>query len=247
MEYRSQQSLSSTSGPTEVTTHHQYKTDGIEESKLSPSAFHQFSTWFREAQASTQVPEPEAMVLGTAKVINGTARPSSRVVLLKRFDHSGFVFYSNYTSRKGGEMESNPWASLTFYWYAMHRSVRISGRVEKLSQEDTARYFNSRPLGSRVGAIASPQSQTIAHRQELEDKVRSVEQQLDIPGAAGLDGEAKSYSHDTQISPPTYWGGYLVVPYEMEFWMGRANRLHDRFRYAPLFVLIMANPSQIYP
>jgi pyridoxamine-phosphate oxidase len=221
---------------TEIKSHNQYKTDGFDKSDLHPSAFAQFRAWFDEASGHVDVKEPEAMTISTTALVQHQgktiARPSSRVVLLKRVDDRGFVFFSNYESRKGGELRNNPFIALTFYWYALHRSVRVCGRVERLSQAENDEYFNSRPLGSRIGAIASPQSQPIEDRATLEMRVHNVEEQHGVPGAAGLaDDKGTGQTHeDRHVDVPPYWGGYRVIPDEVEFWMGRQNRLHDRFR-----------------
>lgn len=217
---------------TAITSHNQYQTEGLERDQLSPSPIVQFNDWFKHA-SENGVHEPEAMTISTARVdrTTGIARPSSRVVLLKQVDPAGFLFFSNYTSRKGQEMEGNPYASLAFYWKELHRSVRVCGRVEKLSAKESKEYYDSRPLGSRVGAWASPQSQPIASREELEGKVRAVEDKFGIPGAAGLDQGKKYEGEEKDVPLPDFWGGYRIVPDEVEFWCGRPNRLHDRFRY----------------
>ncbi|TKY85498.1 hypothetical protein EX895_005660 [Sporisorium graminicola] len=217
---------------TAIMTHNQYKTSGLERDELSPSPIVQFNSWFKHA-AENGVPEPEAMTISTVALQNGVARPSSRVVLLKQVDSQGFLFFSNYSSRKGRELEGNPYASLAFYWKELSRSVRVCGRVEKLSAQESKQYYDSRPLGSRIGAWASPQSSTIASRQELEDKVKAVEDRFGVPGAAGLN-EANKWQGDEKavdVPLPDFWGGYRIVPDEVEFWCGRPNRLHDRFRY----------------
>ncbi|PWZ03850.1 pyridoxamine 5'-phosphate oxidase [Testicularia cyperi] len=215
---------------TSITSHHQYKTDGLERDELQTSPIAQFNAWFKHA-IDQGVQEPEAMTVSTVDTSSGVPRPSSRVVLLKQVDSQGFLFFSNYTSRKGREIEANPYASLAFYWRDLHRSVRVCGRVERLSQQDSKKYYDSRPLGSRIGAWASPQSSTISSRGELEQKVHDIECKFGVPDAAGLD-EGKSYTGpDKDIPLPDYWGGYRIVPDEIEFWCGRPNRLHDRFKY----------------
>lgn len=217
---------------TAITSHNQYRTSGLELDDLSPSPIVQFNRWFQHANENG-VTEPEAMTISTVAIENGVARPSSRVVLLKQVDEQGFLFFSNYSSRKGRELEANPYASLTFYWKQLSRSVRVCGRVEKLSAQESKAYYDSRPLGSRIGAWASPQSSTIVSRQELEDKVKEVESKFRVPGAAGLD-EANKWQGDEKrvdVPLPDFWGGYRIVPDEVEFWCGRPNRLHDRFRY----------------
>lgn len=219
---------------TAITSHNQYKTSGLERDELSPSPIVQFNQWFKHA-AENGVPEPEAMTISTVAVdkATGVARPSSRVVLLKQVDPEGFLFFSNYSSRKGRELEGNPYASLAFYWKELSRSVRVCGRVEKLSHSESKQYYDSRPLGSRIGAWASPQSTTISSRQELEQKVKDVEAKFNVPNAAGLEEGKKFQGDEKQVDVPLpdFWGGYRIVPDEVEFWCGRPNRLHDRFRY----------------
>lgn len=224
--------VTATDTTTEIKTHNQYKTSGLDESNLSPSALSQFHKWFREALDHPDIPEPESMTVSTVALseTGGPPRPSSRVVLLKKLDERGFLLYSNYHSRKGQEIAKNPWIALTFYWYPLHRSVRVCGRVEKLSREENQRYFDSRPVGSRIGAISSPQSQVIKSRSELEEIVKGNERKFDAVGAAGLDGSEPPELAEKAIEVPDYWGGFRVVPDEVEFWMGRSNRLHDRFR-----------------
>ena len=219
---------------TSITTHNQYTTSGLERDELSPSPIVQFNRWLKHA-SENGVPEPEAMTISTVAVdaATGVARPSSRVVLLKQVDEHGFLFFSNYSSRKGRELESNPYASLAFYWKELSRSVRVCGRVEKLTQEESKQYYDSRPLGSRIGAWASPQSTTISSRNELEQKVKDVENKFNVPNAAGLDPDNKWQGDESKVDVPLpeFWGGYRIVPDEVEFWCGRPNRLHDRFRY----------------
>ncbi|SNX87274.1 related to pyridoxamine-phosphate oxidase [Melanopsichium pennsylvanicum] len=219
---------------TAITSHNQYKTDGLERDQLSASPIVQFNNWFKHA-SENGVPEPEAMTISTVALDKtaGIARPSSRVVLLKQVDPQGFLFFSNYTSRKGKELESNPYASLAFYWKELSRSIRVCGRVEKLTSEQSKEYYDSRPLGSRIGAWASPQSSTIGSRKELEQKVKNVESKFGVPFAAGLE-EGNKFQGDEKavdVPLPDFWGGYRIVPDEVEFWCGRPNRLHDRFRY----------------
>lgn len=166
--------------------------------------------------------------------------PSSRVVLLKSIHpKEGLTFYSNYNSRKAREMESNPFVSCTFYWRETSQSVRVLGKARKVDKQESQEYFDSRPVGSRIGAWASPQSTTIASRQELEDKVREQEKHFDVPDAAGL-GANKPHYENAKIPVPDHWGGYRIEPFEIEFWCGRPNRLHDRFRS-------VANPHNVTP
>ena len=213
---------------TKITTHNQYSTTGLHETELTSSPMEQFEKWFQHA-VSEKVAEPEAMTLSTTTP-GPPPRPSARVVLLKQIDSKGFLFFSNYASRKGGELEKNPYCALTFFWQPLSRSVRVCGRVERLTPEESKAYFDSRPLGSRIGAWASPQSTKIENREQLENLVRAKERELGVPGAAKLT-QAESYQgEDKDIPLPDYWGGYRVVPDEIEFWAGRPNRLHDRFR-----------------
>lgn len=223
-------------GGTAVTGHHQYVTDGMDPSTLAPTPMAMFQTWFQEAM-DAGVPEPEAMTLSTTALPDASApaastsqadkdkwsvnapRPSSRTVLLKGIDERGFFFYSNYSSRKGDELAANPWCALSFYWPTMHRAIRVVGRAERVPKSVSQTYFDSRPIGSRIGAWASPQSQVIASRESLETLVAACEREFDSP------------TDKSHIPVPAHWGGYLVVPDEVEFWTGRMSRLHDRFRY----------------
>ena len=189
----------------------EYETQGLSERDLASDPFAQFQLWFGQAVAAG-VPQPNAMSLATVGL---DGRPAARMVLLKGLDEQGFVFYSNYESRKGAELAAKPWAALLFYWVELHRQVRIEGQVARVSAEESDAYFASRPLGSQIGASASPQSQVIAGRDALDARVRELE-------AAYAD----------QAPPrPAYWGGYRVIPTSIEFWQGRLNRLHDRLRY----------------
>lgn len=170
-----------------------------------------FTEWLNEALAS-DVLQANAMTLAT---VSAAGRPAARVVLLRGFDASGFCFYTNYESRKGQELAQNPWAALLFWWGPLSRQIRIEGPVEKLTLAESDAYFNSRPRGSRLGAMASPQSQPIDSRQVLEARLQELEAQY---------GE-------TEPERPPFWGGYRVRPQRMEFWQSGANRLHDRFCY----------------
>ncbi|PWN44988.1 pyridoxamine 5'-phosphate oxidase [Ceraceosorus guamensis] len=218
-----------------ITTHDQYHNAGLSKSDLPRSPISLFHAWFEEAKKA-DILAPETMTLSTASLMQGSqgithARPSSRVVLLKTLDQRGFIFFTNYSSRKSGELQSNPWCSLTFYYdQPLHRSVRVCGKAEKLGTDESQAYFDTRPLGSRIGAHASPQSQVISDRRELEERVQSVEHRFEVPGAAGLHG-APPPDEGKKIPVPEYWGGWRVIPDEIEFWLGRENRLHDRFRY----------------
>lgn len=183
-----------------------YEKNVLLESELAATPLQQFSRWFEEALQSGAV-EPTAMTLATC---DGQGRPSARIVLLKGYDERGFVFYTNYQSRKGTELAGNPYASLLFFWPSLERQVRIEGRVGKVSAEESTAYYDSRPLGSRIGAWASPQSQPIS-RGALEARAREFAQSL---------GE--------HPSRPEHWGGYRLEPDRVEFWQGRPSRLHDR-------------------
>jgi pyridoxamine 5'-phosphate oxidase len=190
-----------------------YALKSLDEKDVLPDPFAQFSVWMNEA-LSAKLPEPTAMTLATAAPVAGGHQPTARIVLLKGVDPRGFMFFTNYTSRKGREMAANPLAGLLFFWVELEREVRIDGRIEKVAAAESDEYFASRPLLSRIGAHASPQSQVLRDRAELEARF-----------------EQKGREFGENVPRPEHWGGYRLVPEEIEFWQGRRSRLHDRLRY----------------
>ena len=187
-----------------------YEKAELSETASSADPSELFDRWLKEA-IQAELPEPTAMTLATVSKDN---RPSTRPVLVKRYDERGLVWYSNYESRKGIELASNPWASLQFHWVELERVVRLEGRVEKISAQESDSYFHSRPLDHRIGAWASPQSQVISSRSVIEKA-------------------ALKYTAEYPKDPPrpSHWGGYRLKPEMWEFWQGRKSRLHDRLRY----------------
>lgn len=189
-----------------------YSQQGLSRSELDPNPFHQFDTWYRQAVESG-IFEPSALSLAT---VDSEGQPSLRTVLLKTFDEKGFVFYTNYGSRKARQIAVNPKVSLLFAWVPLARQVKITGTAEKISAAESLKYFVTRPHGSQIGAWASAQSEIVNSRSMLEAKFEEIKQKFS----------------KGEVPLPDFWGGYRVIPDTIEFWQGRNNRLHDRFMYS---------------
>ncbi|MDH6463542.1 pyridoxamine 5'-phosphate oxidase [Micromonospora sp. A200] len=199
--------------PPPAAMRNEYAADlGLSEADLAADWYTQFDRWFADAVAAG-LPEPNAMIVGTA---DAAGRPSGRTVLLKGYDPEGFVFYTNYTSRKGGEATANPHASLVFPWFPMQRQVVVAGPVQRVDRAETEAYFASRPRGSQLGAWASAQSRVIGDRAALDEAYEAV---------------VARFADVAQIPAPPHWGGFRVRPESVEFWQGRVSRLHDRLRF----------------
>ncbi len=189
----------------------EFISEKLDEKDVSANPIDQFKLWFGEA-ATVKVYEPNTAILATS---DSKGKPSARMILIKNFSEDGFTFFSNYESKKGQQLAENPYATIVYYWPELERQVRIDGIVQKLTPADSDKYFETRPIGSRLGAWASPQSQVIIDREWLETKHKEIREQFKY-------GE---------VLRPENWGGYILKTYSIEFWQGRQNRLHDRIEY----------------